>query len=141
MSSYDVVKLVKHLQEKALPPYGAGLCATHIRQALEAAGLDTTGRPGSAKDYGPLLVRLGFFAIAESLYSAVKGDIAVIQGTSKSAHGHVQVFDGHQWISDFKQPDFWPGPSYRNEKPSHLVYRHDTPSATHQQFKNASTAA
>lgn len=50
----------------------------------------------------------------------------MIQGTSESKDGHIQGYDSaaRQWISDFVQMrDFWPGPSFRNEKPAFVVYR------------------
>jgi hypothetical protein len=96
----------------------------------------TGGRPASAKDYGPYLVSRGFRVVAEfslknkdmkgiegAQYSPACGDIAVIQSTSRNKHGHIQGFDGQNWVSDFVQEQFWPGPAYRSEKPSYVVYR------------------
>ncbi len=94
--------------------------------------------PGSAKDWGPTLLAMGFRAHARDGYRAVNGqfntcsaeayapvlaDIVVMQGTSASEHEHMAGFNGTAWVSDFVQRDLWPGPSYRKEKPAHAIYR------------------
>ena len=53
-----------------------------------------------------------------------KGDVAVMQGFTSSPAGHMQMFDGSVWISDFKQNGFWAGPGYRTHKPAFKIYRH-----------------
>jgi type VI secretion system secreted protein VgrG len=105
-----------------------GRCATAIRSALEAAGFNVTQRPGSAKDYGPFLRSLGFvklYVIANQPYIPKRGDIVVIQSPSAAQpHGHVAMFTGTDWVSDFVQRDIWSGPAYRNSKPPYAIYRH-----------------
>ncbi|MES2116276.1 MAG: hypothetical protein V4578_14060 [Pseudomonadota bacterium] len=102
-------------------------CATYVRKAMEAGGAKTTGHPVNAKDYGPVLLRNGYHELSlESLetYTPSKGDIAVIQPTSiGSKAGHIEGYDGKSWVSDFVQTGFWPGPAYRKEKPSYVIYR------------------
>lgn len=102
-----------------------GKCATNVRKALEAAGLDTSGHPVSAKDYGPTLEKNGFKSVGKDGYVPQKGDIVVMQPVpgARSQDGHIAVFNGKQWVSDFKQPGFWPGPGYRNAKPGYTIYR------------------
>ncbi|MBV8621498.1 MAG: CHAP domain-containing protein [Curvibacter sp.] len=126
-------KFLRQLRTIALPPFGHGKCATHVRRALEAAGASTNGHPTYAKDWGPTLVRIGFRAVSSANYQPAKGDVAVIQGTSSSVPGHIEAYDGRNWISDFVQPvrsgddppgGFWPGPSYRNETPDYVIYRY-----------------
>ena len=122
----DIQRFVTHLGTNALPPYGQGVCARYVRQAIEAGGGNTAGHPINAKDWGPTLEQIGMKPVTVSSladYQPVKGDVAVIQATTKSVPGHIQGFDGTQWISDFKQREFWPGPSYRNETPSFAIYR------------------
>ena len=107
-----------------MPPFGQHQCATYVREALEAGGLVTIGHPAAAKDWGPTLVRIGFRVIDPANYSAALGDVIVIQGTSMSKSGHIEIYDGKNWISDFvQQHGMWPGPSYRAEKPSYKIYR------------------
>lgn len=123
---FDIDKAVKWIDDNALPPFGSGHCATWVRKALEAGGLDTTGHPEYAKDWGPTLTRLGFGVVDAKSYIPRKGDIIVIQGTSTSKPGHIELYDGTHWVSDFIQPhpkDIYPGPSYRKEKPAYKIYR------------------
>jgi type VI secretion system secreted protein VgrG len=57
----------------------------------------------------------------------IKGDIIVIeafQGDKKyHKHGHIAMYNGTQWVSDFKQRDMWAGPDYRKHKPKHTFFR------------------
>ena len=114
---------VTKLNEIKLPPFGQGICAKHVRIALEAAGVNSAGHPVSAKDYGPFLKTVGFAVVTETPYVPQTADIAVIQGTSKSVHGHIAGYDGTHWVSDFVQKELYPGPSYRDEKPKIEIYR------------------
>lgn len=123
MATFDKQAFAAALAHNALPPFGQGLCATYVRRAIEAAGLDTTGHPRFAKDWGPTLLHLGFQPVAPAGYAAILGDIVVMQGTSESVPGHIEGYDGTNWISDFVQQAFWPGPSFRQEKPDFVVYR------------------
>ncbi len=124
MPAFDKDKFAKALKDNALPPFGQGKCARFVRLALEAAGGNTAGHPISAKDWGPTLLRMGFAEVSAAGYMPQKGDVAVIGATSASVHGHIQGHDGTQWISDFIQREFWPGPSFRTEKPAHAIYRY-----------------
>ena len=110
---FDRNKFSDDLQANALPPYGAGLCATYVRQALVAAGLNTVGNPLSAKDYRAFLETLGFKSVAKKDYLPQKADIVVLPANSASAHGHVAGFTGKTWVSDFVQNDMFGGPSFR----------------------------
>jgi hypothetical protein len=125
---FDSERFASHLRAHA-KRHGERLgdCAKWVRQALEAAGADTTGHPYPAKLYGPILARNGFHEITVSspeTYPFLKGDIVVIQPTRHgNPAGHIAGYDGSKWISDFEQRDFWPGDAYRREKPSYVVYR------------------
>lgn len=101
-------------------------CAKFVREALEAAGADTSGHPVSAKDYGPTLEKNGFKPVGKEGYEPKKGDIVVIQPVpgAERQDGHIAVYNGKQWVSDYKQPGFWPGHTYRAAKPTYTVYRH-----------------
>jgi type VI secretion system secreted protein VgrG len=121
--AFNIDEAVKYLDENAeAVPFGK--CATYVRKALEAGGLDMSARPISAKDYGPYLKHMMFKSIDLKNYRPAKGDIVVIQNyKGGDIHGHIAMYDGAQWVSDFKQRDMWGGPGYRNYLPSYEVYR------------------
>ena len=73
-------------------------CAKNRRIALEAAGIDTTGHPIDAKDYGPFLEDHGFEIITlDNTYIAQKGEVAVFAGNAAHESGHMEIFDGKDW--------------------------------------------
>lgn len=85
-----------------------GYCAKHVQRALEASGISGEGHPPKAKDYGRYLASKGFFRLQGSDYQPKKGDLVVIQPASgKSGPGHIAMYDGKQWISDYRQKTFW----------------------------------
>ncbi|GFZ86332.1 CHAP domain-containing protein [Dyella caseinilytica] len=101
-------------------------CAAYARRAIEWGGIQLS-TTGSAKDYGPSLLAAGFYEVNTSAFQ--KGDVAVIQPVAGHDDGHMAIFDGTQWVSDFKQkigPEgFYPGPEYRSARPAYKIYRHD----------------
>lgn len=99
-------------------------CAKYVREALEAGGLNTTGRPTQAKDYGPFLQTSGFSKISTQGYFPQKGDVVVIQNYPVgNPAGHIAFYTGTQWVSDYRQPDMIPGSFYRKAAPPMQVYR------------------
>jgi hypothetical protein len=95
-------------------------CGVAVRKGLEAGGLDTKGHPREAGDYGPFLEKLGGSPVPDGQKTPQKGDIAVFEKNDKHEHGHVEAYDGKQWVSDFKQKNFSP---YKSDTPSVTVYR------------------
>jgi len=123
--SWDLDAAVKHLQTHALSD-SHGQCAKYPRQAVEAGGVTLT-RHESAKDYGPSLETVGFAALNFCPTNGyAKGDVAIIKAFAGHPHGHMMMYDGTQWISDFKQRTFYPGGAYRRAQPSYEVYRYRT---------------
>jgi len=90
-------------------------CAKYVREAIEAGGLSTAGRPVSACKYKSFLPTIGFNLIktirgsyAQRVWSntnAQPGDISVMD---HGEHGHICMWSGNQWISDFRQNNMWP---------------------------------
>lgn len=118
---WDKKVAVAHLSTHARSA-SHGKCAEYVRKAVEAGGVRLQ-RHTSAKDYGGSLIAAGFVAQDVSILTA--GDVVVIQPVTGHRHGHVAMYDGTRWISDFKQPNgFYPGESYRKSKPSFVIYRH-----------------
>lgn len=59
----DLDKLTQWLDSHATSHYIKGVsghCARNVRMGFEAGGLNTSGRPGDAKNYGPFLLNSGF---------------------------------------------------------------------------------
>lgn len=50
----------------------------------------------------------GFVWISPEDYEPQTGDIAVFERNGTLSTGHIQVFDGRNWVSDYRQPDFFP---------------------------------
>lgn len=129
MATFDVDKFVAHLNQNAdKVGFGKGRCAYFVRQALAAGGFSPQTWPVHAREWGPWLVRAGFRTVPVdklASFRPLKGDVAVIQGTKRRTSGHIQGFDGTNWISDFVQTNgFWPGSEYRKETPAYVIYRH-----------------
>lgn len=113
-NGFDIKKALEFGQKFATTK-SRGICAKAVRLMLEAGGLNTTGRPKSAWQYVFFLPNIGFKHI-KSLYgkneqaswsmtAAQPGDIAVM---SHGEHGHICMFTGKQWLSDFPQNNMWP---------------------------------
>ena len=121
--TWDVNKAVTHLKNHA-EPSSKGYCGKYVREAIEAGGIRLI-RKNSAKDYGSSLNTAGFTEYSSVPPGGYKaGDIAVIQAPdSKQPNGHMQMYSGTNWISDFVQKSFWAGPSYRSNTPSFKIYR------------------
>jgi type VI secretion system secreted protein VgrG len=119
----DIEKAVRYMQAHALS-HSTNRCAKFLREALQAAGAPISNPPTSAKDYGPFLERLGMKKVPLETFEPHRGDIVVLQPPPEAApDGHIAMFDGEVWISDFFQKDIWAGPAFRLAKPTMEVYR------------------
>jgi hypothetical protein len=98
--------------------------AMYCRLGLEAAGLSTQDRPrsGAAADYGPFLLRHGPQVVAADSYTPQVGDTVVFDKTAQHPYGHIEMYDGQRWVSDFMQHSFSP---YRDaaRTPPFTIYR------------------
>jgi hypothetical protein len=85
-------------------------CAMYCRMGLEAAGLNTADRPqsGDAGDYGPFLMRHGAQVVPADSYTPQVGDVVVFDKTDQHPYGHIEMYDGSHWVSDFKQHSISP---------------------------------
>ncbi|TDN63567.1 CHAP domain-containing protein [Paraburkholderia sp. BL10I2N1] len=119
--SWDKVSPVNYLQWHA-EASSHGRCARYVREAIQRGGI-SIAHTYSAKNYGDSLIRAGFYEVSGS---PQRGDVIVIQPIARHPDGHMAMYDGTQWISDFKQQHgFYPGQAYRTAKPSYKMYRHD----------------
>lgn len=85
-----------------------GRCAAYVRKALQAAGYSFTPQSSAYQYANGTLQSAGFVKINTNNYEPKVGDVAVFNRTSKNPHGHIQIYDGNSWVSDFRQPKFSP---------------------------------
>ena len=96
--SFNVDLTVQYLLKHALPK-SSHKCAAYVRRGLQAGGINLDDRPRKAGQY------LQYFRKkpqwTEINPSEVqKGDVCV---TVNSADGHIAVWTGNNWVSDFVQ--------------------------------------
>lgn len=96
-------------------------CARYVRKALEKAQIKKffSGGLGDAKDMPKSLVKMGWVSVGSNITSFKKGDIAVFPKT-KSEFGHVCIWTGAVWVSDFVQKQLQP---YNGANFPYTVYR------------------
>jgi hypothetical protein len=110
---WDIKIAISCLTKNALTK-SIGKCARYVRTAIEAGGLSTKGRPNSAYEYASFLPTIGFVQIEKligktkqrewSNKNAKPGDIAVMK---HGTHGHICMWNGKNWVSDFTQNNMW----------------------------------
>jgi hypothetical protein len=89
-------------------PYGNSqrACARAVSRSLLANGFNIDGRPEAAGDYSGFLPSRGFDEVPSDGYSPQMGDVAVFPRTDSNPSGHIQIYDGERWRSDYIQPSF-----------------------------------
>ena len=111
----NMVRCIQHLRShakpKSAPPH---LCATYVKQAMAAGGLPYL--PGNGGDNWRVCKALGYTqynpvgvnttqrtptTAGRSPLNAVVGDICCVYGGTTV--GHMCMYDGNRWISDFLQ--------------------------------------
>jgi len=103
-----------------------GYCARGVREALEAGGLYPAH--GNAWTYNNgKLEKLGFTCYdRESAKPYQKGDILVTSANEWHPNGHIAMWNGEQWVSDFKQHNK-DGNIYKEHQPHSYLYRYNFP--------------
>lgn len=105
---YDVDKAAGYLDTHATPEYIKGVnghCGRAVRQAIAAGGIPVANTD-YAKDYGPKLIGAGFTQLdgqAAKNYTPQKGDVIIYPAWQKHTSGHMEMYDGTHWVSDFMQ--------------------------------------
>ncbi len=102
-----------------------GRCAYFVRQALAAEGYTSfdDNHPRSAYQYGQYLTSAGFTSVAQSVqgFTAQPGDVVVFQPVAGHSDGHIAMYNGTQWVSDYKQSSIFAASAYQNG--SYQIYR------------------
>ena len=122
-AGYDIEKAVNHINNNA-EPKSISKCALYVRQAINAGGINNLS--GHAYEYYDTdkLVKVGFKKIGTDIESIQlkKGDIAAFASVKGHTYGHLAMYNGIQWVSDFKQNSFWVANQYSIEK-KYAIYR------------------
>lgn len=114
------LKAATYARDKAKPK-STGYAAKHIYAALIHAGYKFD-QPSRASDYAvSVLPEIGFSKLTKGERPKA-GDITVFTGTRDDKNGHVQIYDGVDWISDYVQPTWSP---YTRSIPSYSQWRSD----------------
>ena len=107
----DKDKAVKYLTENA-EAKSRTWCAWYVMRALQEGGCPVCLLP--AYGYSWLLPRMGFAEASKENYVPQKGDLIVFPAVGKHIWGHIQMWNGTQWVSDFKQKNMIPAKAYRS---------------------------
>lgn len=98
-----------------------GLCAKYVRKAIMAGGIPLY-QGGDAWSYKYLLPLLGFKEIENENDKKV-GDIVVFQPIGKHYFGHIAIWNGKQWVSDFKQRGIIVHSDFRKNNCEYTIFR------------------
>ncbi|KAF2328460.1 peptidoglycan amidohydrolase family protein [Flavobacterium nitrogenifigens] len=112
---YDINKAVSYIESHA-ESQSLSKCATYVRLAIEAGGLKSNAQPRNALNYFGILKQLGFKELQTTTY--IKGDIVVFDAVTGHQYGHIAMWTGTEWISDFKQKSIIVNNAYNNGKSS-----------------------
>lgn len=111
----------KHAERKSV-----GLCTHYVRKALITGGIPLYYAFGAAtKDYKHILPLLNFEMIGDNINDVKKkpGDIIVFQSHGGRKHGHIAMWNGKQWVSDFKQRSYIVHSDYNKPGTEYSIYR------------------
>lgn len=110
--TFNISAACKHLTQNSQAS-SIHYCAKYVANAMAAGGLKFT-RLASAYMYANMLPSIGFKLIATKTgkqeqnswwpSNSQAGDIAVM---AHGQHGHICMYNGSQWISDFRQRNPW----------------------------------
>ena len=116
--------------------YGESKCARYVKKALIAGGTSVKNSAiESAKNYGPWLIENNFKVVDNvttvssggvfTISGQQMGDVVVIQSAPHHVHGHMAMFNGTHWVSDFVQEKgFYPAQIYRDQNIPYKLYRY-----------------
>lgn len=116
--------------------YGESKCARYVKKALIAGGASAKNSGiESAKNYDPWLLENNFKVVDNAttvrtggvftISGQQVGDVVVIQAAPHHVHGHMAMFNGTHWVSDFVQErGFYPAQIYRDQNIPYALYRY-----------------
>lgn len=139
----NVESALAHLNSNASEK-SHGNCAKFVRLAIKAGGVNIISPPlrpnydyPAAADYGASLLAKGFTIVfthntggseltdTTTIPGQQAGDVVVVQDIPGHRYGHMAMFNGTQWVSDFRQPmGFYPARAYSSLKSAFKMYRY-----------------
>ena len=115
---FDRKKAAKYVTENAAPR-SRTCCAWYVMRALQEGGCPAYILPAYAYEW--LLPRMDWEEVKREGYVPKEGDIIVFPAIGKHIWGHIQMWNGHQWVSDFRQKNKIPAKAYA--KTNWKIYR------------------
>ena len=119
IAPFNVNMATRHLTENALSR-SHNCCAWFVMRAMQSGGCPSIILPAWAYRY--YLPTVGWKEISIDSYEPQKGDICVFPYKRHHIFGHIAMWNGEQWISDFKQKSIIVNSAYSDYK----VFRHKT---------------
>ena len=127
INSQNISKAIEYLEKNALKS-SIGKCGTYVGNALTNAGFNIRNynRHGYLYYYDNILVDAGFDIIGNNtdkayIPSFLPGDIMVHLNTTLHPDGHICMYNGSKWISDFVQNTI---KTYSNDNPKTYFFRY-----------------
>jgi hypothetical protein len=132
---FDVERATTYQTRVTAGRKSSGDCARFTREAIEEGfSQSIMPRHRSAKDYGASLLAVGFTAMPGMCGGFQAGDVVVIEAFPGHPHGHMAMFDGSKWVSDFQQNNYvgregglYPGKAWEQARPGYTIYRLKSP--------------
>ena len=115
-------KAAEYATEKA-EKKSVGMCALYVRKAIIAGGIPLYVG-GDAWSYKYTLPILNFHQVGKKSEREV-GDIVVFQPIGGRKYGHIAIWNGKQWVSDFKQRNLIVHSDYLDDGCEYAIYRRD----------------
>lgn len=119
--TFNVDKATTHLTEHGRKT-SKSWCAWYTMRALQAGGCPAILLP--AQWYSWFMPVVGFKEVSKDNYKPRAGDVVVFQRPKEYKYhwwGHIAMYNGKQWISDFKQRNM--NPYNHNWKVSYKLFR------------------
>lgn len=111
--NFNVECAVEHLNRNC-KSHSTNKCALYVYYALEAGGKKSVILP--AWGYKYLLPIEGFKKVDLHNYTPQAGDIVVFPKVKHHIYGHVAMYNGNNWVSDFNQKNFIVAKEYKKSK-------------------------
>jgi len=97
-------------------------CARYVQDAIRGGGIDIPG--ANANDFGPVLASNGFESVSSAGYTPQTGDVVQFDAVPGHPYGHTAMWNGTQWVSDFRQNGLFVADAYR--RGTYTYYRPKT---------------